>query len=420
MLARVSAKPKIRNVISLAKSVPAVVVRQEQLDANPMLLGCPTVIVDLKTGEFRTGRREDLITKSVAVDPQDVPCPLWLSVLDRSFAGNQTLIAYIGRIFGLSLTGVSTVQELFIFHGAGANGKSLILDTLLGIMGDYGAIASETLLTARSRDEHPTEIADTFGKRLIVASETEEGAKLRVQLVKKLTGDSLIKGRLMRQDYQQVQRTFKTILVTNNRPRVAEQSNAIWRRVKLIPFDVTIPTDEQNPDLLEKLKAEWPGILQWCISGCLDWLANGMQTPHEVLMATAAYQDESDPLAEYIADRIVMGPNCRASRNELYGDYQAYCVQSAEKSPLSRNVFIDHFRKLPGVSDKQWKPLGTTVPVRGFVGLGLRSDAENEEVADISLLPALSLTCARNTGLTGNDCYQVLPATQPSTEGSHR
>jgi putative DNA primase/helicase len=405
----------IRATINLAKSVSEVVVRQEQLDADPMMAGCPGGVIDFKSGVMRPGQRGDLITKSLAVNPADSPCPQWLSVLDRSFAENKKLIAYIGRIFGLSLTGVISVQEFFIFWGGGANGKSLILGTILGIMGEYGGIAPDSLLTAKS-PEHPTEVAGLFGKRCIVASETEEGAKLRIQTVKKLTGDVLIKGRLMRQDYQEVKRTFKLILVTNNRPRISEQSNAVWRRVKCVPFEVTIPAGEQDAQLLEKLKAEWPAILNWCIRGCLDWQANGMRTPDEVVLATAAYQDESDPLAEYVADRIVFGSECRVSRNDLYADYQSYCVQAGDKSPLSRKAFIDHAQKLSGVAEKQWRPVGSNVPMRGFSGLGLRSGAENEDVAACSSATTLSALRVRNTEVTENRRYNLLHATSGEEE----
>jgi P4 family phage/plasmid primase-like protien len=363
---------KIDAAIRLAQSEPGVVVRPEEIDADPLVLGCPGGVVDFRDGgKFRETRRDDLITKFAAVDPLDADCPLWESVLQRSFAGNNEMIAYVARIFGLSLTGLANVQELFIFWGNGANGKSLILETILGILGDYGAIAPDSLLTMRSHDEHPTEIMDLLGKRLIVASETEQDSKLRVQLVKRLTGDGVLKGRFMRCDYVSFRRTFKLVLLTNNKPRISEQTNAIWRRIRLLPFNVVIPRAEQDDALAEKLKADWPAILNWCIGGYLDFKSKGMRPPAEVLAATECYQSESDPLRDYLSDRIVLGEHVKVGRPELFADYQSWATQTRERYPLERNSLYERIRRLGGVTDDMWKPAGSTSPVRGFRGIGL-------------------------------------------------
>jgi len=186
------------------------------------------------------------------------------------------------------LTGDVSVQILPIFYGPGGNGKNVFLDTLMGVMGPFAEEAPDGLITARASDEHPTEIADLHGKRLIVASETEENKKLRIGLVKKITGNKFLKGRFMRQDYFQFERTHKTVLVTNNKPVVTESSNAIWRRLRLIPFVVTIPEGRQDRQLTEKLVAEWPGILSWAVRGCLDWQSRqcDLEFPQAVREAT--------------------------------------------------------------------------------------------------------------------------------------
>ncbi|MGD0540894.1 MAG: phage/plasmid primase, P4 family, partial [Tepidisphaeraceae bacterium] len=370
---------KIDAAIRLAQSEPGVVVTPDEIDADPLIAGCPGGAIDFHNGgTFREAQRGDLITKFTAVDPSDAPCPIWDSVLNRSFAGNGELIAYVGRIFGLSLTGLAKIQELFIFWGSGANGKSLILETILHIAGDYGAIAPDSLLTMRTFDEHPTEIMDLFGKRLIVASETEQDSRLRVQLVKRLTGDGVLKGRLMRRDYTSFRRLFKLVLVTNNKPKISEQTNAIWRRVRLIPFNVVIPLNEQDPDLFEKLKPEWPAILGWCIRGFLDFQANGMRPPAEVVAATESYQNESDPLRDYLADRTIRGESCKVSRNDLHNDYLSYCSATGDKHPMTRNILFERVRQQAGVGDGQWRPMGVSAPVRGFTGIGLAATGGGE------------------------------------------
>jgi putative DNA primase/helicase len=371
----------IEAAMKLARSNPMVRRSVNDFDADPMLAGCANGVIDLKTGERRAPAPGQHVTK--CVNASYIPgaaAPLWTAFLDRIMAGDAEMIGYLQRVAGLCLTGVISVQELFIFWGGGANGKSVFLDTLLGLYGDYATVAPESLLTVRTHAEHPTEIADLHGRRMVVGSESEENAALRVQLVKRMTGDEILKGRKMRCDYVSFRRTHKTILCTNNRPLIRETSNAVWRRIRLIPFGVTIPPEEQDPHLVDKLRKERTGILAWCVRGCLDWQSNGMNPPAAVLVATSNYQSEQDPIGEYVADRCVRGDKVKASRNEVYSDYQSWCVQIGEKQPLNRNAFYDRIRRVAGVSERTWKPVGSSVPVRGFCGIGLAATHVDEGI----------------------------------------
>jgi putative DNA primase/helicase len=293
--------------------------------------------------------------------------------------GNAEMVAYLARVLGRCLSGDVSEQELYFFLGEGANGKSVFLDTLAGLMGDYACEAPPSLVTSRSHEEHPTELADLCGKRLVIASETEEGAKLRIQLVKRLTGNAVIKGRFMRQDYFEFPRTHKLILVTNNKPIIRETTNAVWRRVRLIPFTVTIPRDQQDPKLLEKLRAEWPGILAWAVRGCLDWQRNGMQTPDDVMVATEEYRVEQDPLREYLADRCILGEQAYVVRTEIYPDYQGWADKVGERHPMDRNTFYAHLRRVPNVSEG-FKRIGGNI-TRIWQGIGLADLAKQYQQA---------------------------------------
>ncbi len=327
--------------------------------------------MNLRTGELRPATPDDLVTKAIPVtyNPK-ATCPRWDAFIDRIMDSNADLIGYLQRLAGLLLTGDITVQELFIFHGGGANGKSVFIDTLGAMLGDYAGVAPDGFLTIRSHDEHPTEIADLCGKRLVVASETEEGSRLRTQLVKRLTGDARLKARFMRQDYFEFDRTHKLVLVTNNKPRINESTNAIWRRIRLIPFTVTIPPEEQDPHLLERLKAEWPGILSWAVRGCLEWQREGMNPPGEVLIASEEYRAESDPLADFITDFCIRGTaEVRVVRGDLFASYQSWCVQVGEKHGMDQKAFYERIRRVAGVDDCRWKRGG--VVVRGFSGIGM-------------------------------------------------
>jgi putative DNA primase/helicase len=280
------------------------------------------------------------------------------------------LTAYLQRIAGLALTGCVNVEELFIFYGTGANGKSKFIDTLLHVLGPYAGTAPDTLLMSRNRDEHPTEVADLLGKRLVVASESDEGGRLRIQLVKKLTGDARIKARFMRQDFFEFQRTHKTILVTNHRPRVNENTEAVWRRIRIVPFGVTIPEAERDDGLLDKLIMEAPGVLAWAVRGCLDWQEHGMQPPAEVLVATDEYRSDADVFSDYVSERLILFSGARVTRKDLLTDYQAWAGKSPDR--LDRNALYDRIRQLGGVAE------GVTEGIRRFDGVGLCRSAQGE------------------------------------------
>ncbi len=356
--------------MKLARSVLAKT--PDEWDVDPFLFNTRTCTVDLQNGKVHPHCQEQLLTRvaPVAFDAK-ARCPLFVSFIRRIMGENDAMIAYLARLAGLFLTADISVQELYIFHGGGANGKSVLVDTLSGMMGDYAGPAAPGLLTTRMGEEHPTEIADLRGRRVVFASETEENARLKIQLVKRITGDDTLKARYMRQDYFTFRRTNKTVLITNNRPVIREATNAVWRRLRLVPFNVTIPPEEQDPRLLEKLREEWPGILNWAIRGCRDLLANGMQTPAEVMIATKEYEAEQDELSEYVADRLVRAVGVRVPRNEVWSDYQSYCTAQGIKHPMERNGFLDRIRRIAGVTEGQPRILGT--PTRCFIGIGLAS-----------------------------------------------
>jgi putative DNA primase/helicase len=292
-------------------------------------------------------------------------------------AGNQAMIDALQRLAGYFLTGDISVQILPILYGPGANGKNVFLDTLVGIMGPYAEEAPDGLLTVRQGDEHPTEIADLHGKRLVVASETEEGRKMRIGLVKKITGNRYLKGRFMRQDYFQFERTHKTVLVTNNRPIVTESSNAIWRRLRLIPFMVTIPEGKQDKHLTDKLVAEWPGILAWAVRPCLEWQRwqCDLEFPEAVKRATEEYRADSDHVADFIAECCVdwhghEDQNMRTPKERVYMAYCSWC-RSVGEDVLTRNAFNSRLR-IHGFEDRAAKLTGSGKAQKCWLNLTLK------------------------------------------------
>ena len=345
-----------REMLDVVKHRTAIAL--DALDRDQWLLGAQNGVIDLRTGRLLPHNRKFMLTTlSPAIFDAEATCPRWETFLSEIMAGDEAMVAALQRLAGYFLTGDISVQILPIFYGPGGNGKNVFLDTLMGLMGPLAAEAPEGLVTARRSDEHPTEIADLHGKRLVVASETEEGRKMRIGLVKKLTGNKYLKGRFMRQDYFQFERTHKTILVTNNKPLVTETSNAIWRRLRLIPFVVTIPEARQDRRLTEKLVAEWPGILCWAVRGCLDWRARqcDLELPAAVQEATEEYRDESDHVADLVTEccedwRKHPRQKMKTPKERIYSVYCVWCRDVGE-DVLTRKAFNSRVRG-HGYSDK--------------------------------------------------------------------
>ncbi|HVX11966.1 MAG TPA: phage/plasmid primase, P4 family [Pirellulales bacterium] len=315
--------PGIRAMLDLAK--PDLAVSPAQFDQDPWLFNCPNGTVDLRTGELREHRRHDYITKLCPTEYEPAAaCPTWLAFLDTIF-GDENLIGYVQRLCGYWLTGDVREQILPIAWGTGSNGKSTLVNAIMEAFGrDYAIKVDKAVIVAKDREGHSTERMDLYGVRLGVVTETDDGQRFAEAAVKELTGGDVIRGRRMRQDTWEYRPTHKLLLVTNHKPRVKSIDHAFWRRVKLIEFGVTIPDDKQDKTLPERLKAEYSGILNWAIRGCLRWQRYGLGEPESVRNATAQYRAAEDIIAQFIADRCETGA-VRAKKSEAYREYQEWC-----------------------------------------------------------------------------------------------
>lgn len=328
-----------RAMINQASSEPGIPVLPKELDADPWLLNVANGTLNLRIGELRPHRREDLITKIIDVeyDP-NAKCPTWLAFLDRIMNSNVELIYFLQRAVGYTLTGNTSEQCLFFLHGCGANGKSTLINTIGELMGDYGLqTPTETLMVKRG-DSVPNDIARLKGARFVSAVETEEGRRLAEVLVKQLTGGDMITARFLHAEFFEFRPTFKLWLAANHKPVIRGTDNAIWRRIRLIPFNVTIPEAERDKELPEKLKAELPGILAWAVEGCVAWQIEGLDPPDEVRLATQGYREEMDVLAGFLNDCCIVKSIARVSAGDLYGAYCKWCEANGER-PLSQRAF---------------------------------------------------------------------------------
>ena len=333
----VSSAKTVAAVERLAKADRQHAATVDQWDSNPWLLNTPGGIVDLQTGLIGTHDSDALMTKITAVAPGG-DCPQWDAFLQEVMQGDGELIAYLQRMAGYILTGSIQEHALFFAYGTGANGKSVMLNTLTGIMGNYAEVAPMDTFTASASDRHPTDLAMLRGARIVTAQETEEGRRWAEAKIKALTGGDRITARFMRQNFFTFEPTFKLLIAGNHRPCLRNVDEAIRRRFNLLPFLVRISSEARDPLLPEKLKAEWPGILAWAIRGCLDWQHGGLRPPAAVRDATAEYLEAEDALAAWLGECCIIAKGLEVGSTPLFNSWKAWCERSGETPASQRRL----------------------------------------------------------------------------------
>ena len=368
--ARSQSDRAIRAMLNLAQSEPGIPVVPEDLDRNPWVFNVANGTIDLEYGDLRAPRRDELLTKrsSVLYDP-DAPCPRWLAFLDRVLDRDQDLVAFVQRAVGYTLSGKTTEQVFFLLYGAGANGKSTFLETIRVLLGEYAIQAPvETFLEHRD-GAIPNDVARLRGARFVAATETPEGRRLNETLVKRMTGSDTITARFMRGEWFDFAPTFKVWLATNHLPEIRGTDDAIWRRVRAIPFTVTIPEDERDKTLIATLRHELPGILNWALVGCQGWQDNGLQPPAAVTNATTSYRADMDVLGRFLEDECDVGEALRTKAGELYTRYEYWCGRNGEdvlsQQALGRRLSNRGFGKQRGNDGRSWLGLALRRAPRG-------------------------------------------------------
>lgn len=319
------------NVQILASREAGVQITPEILDADSWLLNCRNGTIDLRSGELHAHRREDQLTKLAPVDyDPSAKAPIWDEFISRIFDGNNGVADFVQRAVGYSLSGDVSEQVIFMAWGTGANGKSTLLETLAAMLGDYAMPGADDLLLAARNQRHPTEVADLFGRRIVVCQETQAGGRFDEARVKRLTGGDRVKARRMREDFWEFPPTHKLWMGTNHRPQIRGTDLAIWRRIRLIPFTVTIPSSERDRKLPLKLRSELPAILAWAVRGCQAWQRSGLAPPAEVIAATNAYRHAEDRFASFLAECCVTGEQHRVEFARLYLAFREWAERNRE------------------------------------------------------------------------------------------
>lgn len=330
--AKVSSAGTVAGVERLCKSDRRHAATIEQWDSDPWLLNSTNGAVDLRSGALRLSDRMDYMTKTAAagLGPEMEKPVRWLAFLNDITNGDLELQSYLARMGGYALTGVTSEHAFFFLYGTGANGKSVFLNTLAAILGDYATNAPMDTFMESKSERHPTDLAGLRGARLVTAIEVEKGKRFADAKIKSLTGGDKITARFMRQDFFEYTPQFKLVIAGNDRPSLRDVDEAMKRRLHLIPFTVTIPVEKRDHALAEKLLGERDAILRWAVEGCLQWQRIGLKPPECVMSATDEYLESQDALGRWLSEDCVRNANAETPSDELYQSWKLWGERSGE------------------------------------------------------------------------------------------
>lgn len=341
----------------------------DEWDADQWILNTPGGIVDLHTGKTKPHDKSERVTKITTASPKG-ECPTWLTFLNDVTGGDVELQKYLQLVSGYTLTGSTQEHALFFLYGTGANGKSVFVNTLTTILGDYATNAPMDTFMETKSERHPTDMAGLRGARFVAAIETEQGKSWAESKVKSLTGGDKISARFMRQDFFEFTPQFKLIVAGNHKPAIKNVDEAMRRRVHLIPFTITVPPERRDPDLQKKLLAERDGILAWSLQGCLEWQRMGkIEQPQKVREATDEYFVGEDVMGRWLEERCILDVNAKSLTAELFKDWKSWADAAGE--------FIGSQKRFSGLLTTKgvdkWKNSGG---LRGFQGIRLKHPVE--------------------------------------------
>ena len=364
--AKLASSGTVGGVERLARADRRHAATTDEWDADPWLLNTPGGVVDLKTGRMRANDRADRMTKITTATPRG-ECPQWRSFLSDVTGGDQNLQDYLQRMVGYALTGSTREHALFFLYGTGANGKSVFVNTLADILGDYATNAPMDTFMETRTDRHPTDMAGLRGARFVAAIETEQGKRWAESKLKSLTGGDKIAARFMRQDFFEFFPQFKLFVAGNHKPAIRNIDEAMKRRLHLIPFTITVPPEKRDKHLQQKLLAERDGILAWALEGCLAWQRLGrLDPPQLVLDATDEYFEAEDALGRWMDERCLRVGTAKSLTAELFTDWKQW-AEAAGEFVGSQKRFAD---LLLTRGLEKWR---NGMGLRGFQGIGLKA-----------------------------------------------
>jgi putative DNA primase/helicase len=343
-------------------------VTSDDWDKNLFLLATPGGTVNLRTGELKIADPADRITRIAGVAPADTAdCPRWLAFLSESTGNDLETIRFLQQFAGYCLTGATTEHALIFCYGDGGNGKTVLQNTIAGVLGDYAVAAAMETFTATRHEQHTTDLAMLRGARLVTAAETEEGRHWAENRIKKITGGDRLTARFMHRDNFSYTPQFKLVFIGNHQPNLHNVDNAVRRRFNMVPF--TRKPAIVDKALEEKLRVEWPGILRWMVDGCLDWRRNGLIQSAAVMRATTEYFDAQDTHAQWLVEACDVEPANEfktATAADLFASWTAFATKAGE--PVGTQ------KALAARLKKQFTCSKATAGARIWKGLRLKVD----------------------------------------------
>ncbi|MFB6620334.1 phage/plasmid primase, P4 family [Streptomyces sp. NPDC056367] len=359
----------IEGMVRIASALPPISTPSRALDADPRLFNTPAGTVDLRTGTVRANDRADLLTK-VAGGPLDPEGGAeWLDFLARVLP-DETVRAFVQRLFGYAMLGEVTEHVMPIFTGSGANGKGTLRDALMSAFGDYAIEVDPAILMESKHERHGAFKMRLRGARLAFCSETDKGRRFAEATMKRLVGGDPIEANLMHRNPITFDPSHTLVMLTNFLPAVSGDDPAVWRRILVVPFDVTIPERDRDPGLPDRLKAAAPAVLAWAYAGWLDYRRQGLNPPEAVRVRTAAYQAASDVLARFLDERTLTSPHAVVKARDLFTAWSRWCADNGEQ-PGSEATFAESMTK---------RGHGKTRRSAGqfYLGLMLAADTDDE------------------------------------------
>ena len=406
---------RLKAMWTLAKADLAV--SPDELDTDPMLLNVENGTIDLRTGSLRAHRAEDLITKLAPVEfDVTAEAPTFDRFLKQVLVDKE-LIRFVQRFLGYSLTGSTEERALAVLHGVGKNGKSTLVELFQDLLGDYSTVAHpDTLMKQRFSDATSQyQLAELKGARFVSVSETKRGVELDEAVVKQITGSDTISARAPYGKPFTYRPQFKIRLSTNHKPEIPEGSEAIWDRMRLIPFGQRFEDGKgADPKLPATLRKELSGVLAWAVRGCVEWVNGGLGSAAAVDRATAAYRSETDVIERFFEDACVFGPDHRVPKKDLFDAYEAWCTENGEGT-LSQNMFSRVIGERGAVKNFEE---GKNNKIRIWKGIGLQKSvppSPSSEKVSLDKSPA-NTGAVKNNGTLSED-FQNLSTEPPTQEG---
>ena len=355
-----------KNMLNQAEYLDTIPVTNVSFDIDDLSINTKSGIINLKTGEIMPHDKNKLHSKIINLEISKNKPTKWIKFLNETYADNPDLVGYIQRLLGYILTGYTSEQALFIFHGDGSNGKSLLLETILKATGDYGTTTSSDILVQRGYADKTAELlAPLNNTRFVMVEETESDDRLKEATIKNLTSDyGKLQGRFMYGNFFSFKPKFKLIMATNYKPQIRGMDHGIWRRIKLIPHNIIIPDSKQDKMLGFKLEQELPEILWWGIEGAIEYLKNGLQEPQIIKEQVAEYRSESNIVDRWITDNCEKDDSYSEATSKLFVNFTEWAKTNNEHT-----MSMKHFGMILTRSYESARLKG----VRSYKGLRIKT-----------------------------------------------